>query len=460
MFTSISSWFSGTRAPPSISEASARAEESAHDEHDRLAYSVAAAAMVRDSIPRNVAVLIRNLDRRGERLVGRLVYSAKLRIRPADLRAGSVEPQQQVPCHFIGGDVDLKGCMDRGVRAIAIAMHVVESDSRQMPFSIVWRATGDDKDAFVAAAETHWRATQDRGRSERAIPAHPILSRPKAVEEYSINTAFEAFEAYGFDAKILMQNVAQLTRSGCYRIPISYTYSGLLRNVHSACMLAEHRARLTPLEVQTMPINDYQVLSDGVDFLMHGSDLERAIAYIEKVLKPRNFLFELMSPVLLAEPFGGGKWTEAWQAAMLHTSNAASVAGAITSPAAHPIAIEASLTMVVYVGLIPPDGCENGFAMPVIPHAVAGDAAHGSSTPKPASRTHEVRSYAQNGGEMTMEIAGASHSEDEDDDEDGSVDVATLRSAHAQAEQSTQQPPAQSASATTATATAEQKVNE
>jgi len=420
-----SGWFTHAR-PPQDDEATARAEEASLDEHARLRRQL---GRIRDDKPRNVRVLERNLERRGERAVARLVYTAKLEVTPAEFRSGNIEPQRPVTCHVLDSAVDIDRCLDEGVRAIALAMHVVESDSSLMPFSIIWRSTGAEKDAFVASAGKKWQAMQERGVGattasnangggvRRLVCGRSILSRPSAVEEFAINTTFEAFEAVGFDRTQLMQNVAVLTRSGLYRIPISYTYSGLLRNVHSACVLADQRAHLAPLQVATAPISDYQVLEDGTDFLIHGTDLERAIAYIEKTLQPSNRAFALASPVVTVEPFGGGKWTEAWQNAMLRDANAASVSGAITSAAARPPNAEASITIVAYVGLIPPNGCENGFAMPAFASTQMSrdDGAAASSSQMP-TRSYEIRQLAHNDG--ALELAGASNSEDDDDGSD------------------------------------------
>ena len=422
-------WWRPTGEPPKNDEATARAAEQSAAEHAELARRFAGnpGAGVLDDMPRHVAILERTLHRRSQRGIFRLVYRAKLVIPPAEFRSGTLAPQLVVRCELLHSNMVIQQALELKVRCIALSMEVVESDARALPFSIVWRAT--PQCAVVAAAGEHWAAAQRRG-SKRHVPTKTLLSTPVGVENLSLNISFTSFEAVGFDATRLMQNIAELTPSGAYRIPITYIYSGLLRNVHSACVLAEQRATLSPLEVETAPVSTYQVAHDDQHMLMSGEDLQRAVAYIEKSLVPTNYDFNFAEPELLVEPFGGGKWLDAWQRALGNEHNRAAVAGQLASVDAPSPPVAASIVFVVYVGAVPENGYNNGFAMPMLPASISvatrprrpprrapnnDDDGDDTDTDGRADVTDdgERRDMASGNGVMTMELAGGSVSEED-----------------------------------------------
>lgn len=440
LFSSL--WWKQSDAPPKIDTASAVADEQAVAEHAELARRFAASPIL-DDMPRHVAILERQLERRNQSGIFRLVYRAKLTLTAAQLRSGSLQPEIAVRCERIASTLKIKDAQERNVRAIALSMEALECDSRQMPFSIVWRATPHC--SVVAAAGEHWLATQRRG-SKRHVPSKSLLSTPVGVENLSLNIAFTSFEAVGFNATHLMQNIAALTPSGDYRIPITYIYAGLLRNVHSACVLAEQRARLSPLEVETAPVSTYQVAHDNEYMLMSGEDLQRAVAYIEKNLVPTNYDFNYVEPELFVQPFGGGKWLdEAQRAQSVEHNRAAVSSGQLASVDAPPPPVSASIVFVVYVGVVLENGFNNGFAMPAVPTSMYanrsttttkpvkrrntnhnedddnddddGDDENSGVLPDGSYRSGERRDIAKNNGVMTMSLAGGSVSEDDNGDE-------------------------------------------
>jgi len=432
----LSSWWSASKEPPPTDERTARATEQANAEYAALArrfHNPLNGPL--DEMPRHVAILQRALARRSQSGIFRLVYSAQIVIHPADFRAGTLTPQLSVKCKLITqpSNMDIERAHANNVRAIALSMEVVESDARQMPFSILWRA--EPQTAVVASAGEYWCATQKRG-SKRHVPTKPLISTPIGVENLSLNISFTSFEAVGFNSTQLMQNIAALTPSGAYRIPITYIYSGLLRNVHSACVLAEQRAKMSALEVETAPISSYQVAHDDEYMLMSGEDLQRAVAYIDNTLVPSNYDFNYVAPELFVEPFGGGKWLDAWQRALGADHNRAAVAGNLANTDAPPPPVSASLVFVVYVGAVLENGFNNGFAMPTLPASIT------TRTPRPkkkqdnannndddddndetasAGNDGERRDQASAHGVLTMDIGGSVSEGDDGDDSEATA---------------------------------------
>jgi hypothetical protein len=364
----FSNWWSGTKNPPPTDAAAAAADEEATRQHAAAARRLKAQAGILNEEPRHVSVLKRVMAARGRNCVARLVYTASVQITPAQLRSGSVPQQCTVRAELTKTEINIDSVRASGARAYLIAMDALECDSRQMPFSTVWRY-GGEQDVYVGVAEKLWRAIQERG-SRRSQPSVPLFNRQIGVEEQSLSIQFTSFEAVGFNDVKLMQNVAHITPSGLYEIPISYPYSGLLRNVHSACVLAHQRARWTPLEVETAPLTSYKIQHDDKFMLMRGEDLQRAVAYINKNLVASNVAFDIDNFLLSIEPFGGDKWLESWQKSLDAKANKAAVGSqsaaalSASSSSALPPPISSTIVVVVYVGLVPRDGHENGFAMP------------------------------------------------------------------------------------------------
>jgi hypothetical protein len=428
----FSNWWSGTKNPPPTDAATAAAEEEAAKQHAAATRRMKARSQILNEEPRHVSMVKRTMARRGRHCVARLVYTATVQLTPAQLRSGSVPMQYPVRAELTKTEVNIDSMRASGARSYLIAMDVLESDSRLMPMSIVWRYAGET-DVYVALPKKLWRATQERG-SRRVIPSVPIFNRSIGVEEPSLSIQFTSFEAVGFNDSNLMQNVAHITPSGLYQIPISYPYSGLLRNVHSACVLAHQRAKWTPLEVETAPLSSYKVQHDDKFMLMRGEDLQRAVGYINKQLVSSNVMFDVENFIINVEPFGGGKWLETWQKALDADDNKLAIAGAASN--ALPPPITATVVIVVYIGLVPRDGHENGFAMPAqrMDNAanaheevrmVASATSNGVvfehvNTHAPTIVSPNTNGVANDGG-RTMEMTMAT-SDDEDEDEDGSND--------------------------------------